>query len=81
MKKITLVMVIALLTGLLAGCDKEPLRDVKYYDEHPDEREQKVKECVNNVGTAKYSPNCDNAKASLSRAILSSKNTGMARIK
>ncbi|EMM4514117.1 EexN family lipoprotein [Salmonella enterica] len=78
MKRLCAVL---MLTGALVGCDNEPSRDVKYYTEHPDERAAKLEECKNNPGEAKYSPNCDNAKASASRAILDSNNTGMSGIK
>lgn len=65
---------ITLLLVLLSGCNEdkqkaEITRTVDWYNEHKVEREAKIEECNNNPGELEITPNCFNAKKSVSMAV------------
>lgn len=72
------VLVVACI-GLTA-CDGDPQHDVAYYKAHTAERDKKIAQCQNNPGELSASPNCANAKAALSAAILDPSNKKMGTI-
>ena len=52
------------LTTLLIGCNDTPTEEVKtvdYYEQNKKALELKMKECKNNPGELKETPNCQNA--------------------
>ncbi|HID7198040.1 TPA: EexN family lipoprotein [Klebsiella pneumoniae] len=66
---------------LLAACNpasddntsfKEPVQDVPYYLNHPDEREAQIDRCKNNPGELADTPNCKNAIAARAKAMTES---------
>lgn len=60
MKKVILAAVLAAMVLGFAGCGDD-VKTVEYYNEHTDERDAKITECLNNPGQAKGDPNCVNA--------------------
>ncbi len=60
MKKVILSAVLAAMVLSFTGCG-EDVKTVEYYKEHPDERDAKISECLNNPGQANDDANCANA--------------------
>jgi len=58
------LMSVSLLTLLAVGCgsSSEPVSTVDYYRAHADVRDAKIRECANNPGALRDTPNCINAQ-------------------
>lgn len=71
-----LIITIA-VTAALVGCSDagkgEDVKSVDWYKEHTAERAAKIKECNNNPGELKLTPNCINAKKAQSSITWSSR--------
>lgn len=72
MKKNIAVSVSSFLLAIFLSACKEDYHDVSYYDNHKEERREKVMWCMNNVGVR--SDNCLNALHSENKSSLSSSN-------
>ncbi len=57
------IAAVALVSIMLTGCfqEAEPVHDVEWYKTHDAERQAKLKECSNNPGELRDTPNCENA--------------------
>lgn len=55
--------------SLLFGCKDEPVHDVQYYLDHPEERAATVSECENDPGRMALRPNCVNAGEAAKKAM------------
>jgi hypothetical protein len=64
-----ILAVVALTLGAAACEKKEKTRDVQYYLDHPDKRQQKLAECRNNPGEKALTPNCVNAGQAAHKAM------------
>jgi hypothetical protein len=78
MKRLVVLMVAA--ASVLAGCEREPVRDVDYWSAHDQERKAKVEECANNPGEMDASANCVNAKKAESAKRLHGKRGNIPKI-
>lgn len=56
-------------------------KTVSYYLEHPQERKAVVAKCMNDPGRLGKTPDCVNAKAAASRAIINPANKGMMTVR
>ena len=64
------VLAVVVLTLGAAACkEEEKTRDVQYYLDHPDKRQQKLEECQNNPGEKALTPNCVNAGQAAHKAM------------
>lgn len=80
MKMINLIKIVPFAAMVvLAGCKDEPVRDVNYYLEHKEERDEKLAECNNDPGRLMHMPNCVNADKAAMKALFDSKKQGMPR--
>ena len=60
---------------LVGGCDKrEETQTVEYYVQNDDARKAKIKECKDNPGELKNTPNCQNASKAHAKQLMQIKN-------
>ncbi|WP_050453532.1 EexN family lipoprotein [Candidatus Burkholderia verschuerenii] len=72
---ITVLAVVA-----LAGCDGEKTHSVDWYKTHETERLAKLKQCADDPGELRLSPNCVNANKAAEELSLDPKNKAMPRL-
>jgi len=63
MKNINILSLIFFVTPILISCSRDPMgppRDVAYYDQNRDERDQVIAKCANDA-KFRFHPNCSNA--------------------
>lgn len=66
------VLCIFLLLSILSGCS-EPVHDVQYYMDFPEEMKKKVKSCVYDTEKSRNDQNCINAFEAESKSMFRSK--------
>jgi len=61
-KKLSILLFLsAILSGCFGSESKEETHDISWYLEHKTERLAKMKECLNNPGELRGTPNCVNS--------------------
>lgn len=68
MKQTFKILLAGVALVAFAGCN-EKVNTVDYYVEHEQEREAKLKECLNNPGAMQNNPNCINAHVALNKSL------------
>lgn len=77
--KLILASLILVATG--ATVAQAAPRDVAYYTANPAIRKKTIEQCLNDPGRRGQTPDCINAKAAESRAIINPKNQGMFKVR